>query len=537
MALAMARPYPHSKTGVYWVRKVVPEGLRAAVGKRELKRSLDTKDAKVARNLAPAVLAEFNAILAAARDPVGQAASLRQIDAAIGTWYREQLARYANDPGDADHWDAVRSYYSDLVPRPDASDGNVIVLHADPTHTAETEALLRAHGLRADAATVRSAAPRFAATQFRFADAMFRRADLEGDWSPDATLARFPTSPATPVTEAPSAARPVSASPLATPGASKQPLGGLVAGWWAEAGRTLSPKTYEAYAATVRLLEKSLGHDDGTRVTTDDIIRFKDERLATINARTGRPLSGRTVKDGDLAALKAVLGWAFANKRLTTNPAAGVTVKVGRSVQARDRGFSDVEANAILAAASSYKPGRESAKLALAKRWVPWLCAYTGARVGEMAQLRREDVRQEDGHWIVWVTPEAGTVKDKKARAVPLHPHLVEMGFPQAAQAAEGGYLFLTPGAGGQVRWQIAAVKNRLQEFTRETVADPNVQPLHAWRHRFMTLSRQWGMDDDATRAITGHAPGSVHARYGSFTVGTLVREVSKLPRYPEGTT
>lgn len=531
----MTRPYPHPRTGVYWLRKVVPAGLREAVGKRELKRSLGTKDAKVARNLAPAVLAEFNAILAAASDPVGQAASLRQIDAAIGDWYREQSARYADDPGDAEHWDEVRSYYSDLVPRPDASDGNVIVLHTDPTHTAETEALLRAHGLRADAATVRSAAPRFAAAQFKLADAMFRRADIGGDWSPDATLATFPALPGTQGTGAPSAATRPPAAPPATQGASERPLGALVEGWWAEAGRTLSPKTHEAYAATVRLLVKSLGHDDGARVTTDDILRFKDERLATINQRTGRKLSQRTVKDGDLAALKAVLGWAFANRKLPTNPAAGVTVKVGKPTLTRDRGFSDEEANAILAAASNHTRGRETAKLALAKRWVPWLCAYTGARVGEMVQLRREDVRQLDGHWIAWITPEAGPVKDKEARAVPLHPHLVDLGFPQAVQAAGDGYLFLTPRAGGQVRWQIGAVKTRLQEFTRETVSDPNVQPLHAWRHRFMTLSRQWDMDDDATRAITGHTPGSVHARYGSFTVATLMREVSKLPRYPEG--
>ncbi len=34
MALAMSRPYKHPKTGIYWLRKVVPEPLRAIVGKR-----------------------------------------------------------------------------------------------------------------------------------------------------------------------------------------------------------------------------------------------------------------------------------------------------------------------------------------------------------------------------------------------------------------------------------------------------------------------------------------------------------------------
>ncbi|NJL08780.1 MAG: hypothetical protein HC900_11385, partial [Methylacidiphilales bacterium] len=44
MALPMARPWKHPKTGVYWFRKAVPAHLRKLVGKREEKVSLETKD-------------------------------------------------------------------------------------------------------------------------------------------------------------------------------------------------------------------------------------------------------------------------------------------------------------------------------------------------------------------------------------------------------------------------------------------------------------------------------------------------------------
>ncbi len=63
MSLNMTRPYAHPKTGTYWVRKVVPEALRARVGKRELVRSLGTKDPREARRKAPTVLAEFDPAL------------------------------------------------------------------------------------------------------------------------------------------------------------------------------------------------------------------------------------------------------------------------------------------------------------------------------------------------------------------------------------------------------------------------------------------------------------------------------------------
>ncbi|THD56684.1 MAG: hypothetical protein E8A46_03040 [Bradyrhizobium sp.] len=44
MPLAMSRPWKHPNSGVFWLRKGVPEDLRKIVGKREEKRSLQTRD-------------------------------------------------------------------------------------------------------------------------------------------------------------------------------------------------------------------------------------------------------------------------------------------------------------------------------------------------------------------------------------------------------------------------------------------------------------------------------------------------------------
>lgn len=44
MVLAMARPFKHPKTGVYWFRKAVPKDLQEVLGEREEKRTLRTKD-------------------------------------------------------------------------------------------------------------------------------------------------------------------------------------------------------------------------------------------------------------------------------------------------------------------------------------------------------------------------------------------------------------------------------------------------------------------------------------------------------------
>ena len=180
------------------------------------------------------------------------------------------------------------------------------------------------------------------------------------------------------------------------------------------------PSTYESYRNTIAGLVTFLGHDRATEVNPEDVVRFKDHRLASINPRTGKPISGKTVKDSDLAGLKTLFGWAVSNRKLTSNPATGITIKLGKPQKLRGKGLTEEEARAILSAAMKVDGvGRTDA----ARRWVPWLAAYTGARVGELAQLRRQDVTKEGDHWVLLLTPEAGTTKTNEARKVVLHPH------------------------------------------------------------------------------------------------------------------
>jgi site-specific recombinase XerD len=175
--------------------------------------------------------------------------------------------------------------------------------------------------------------------------------------------------------------------------ADSTPITGLLEGWWKEAkaaGRKRS--THESYRDTVEGFVAFLGHDDAKRLTAADVIAYKDHRLTTPSAKTGRVPSAKTVKDGDLTALKTVFGWAVANGKMATNPASGITIKLAKPQKLRSTGFTDAEAKTILTAALQRTRGKENPGTSAAKRWVPWLCAFTGARVGEMAQLRKQDI-------------------------------------------------------------------------------------------------------------------------------------------------
>ena len=105
-------------------------------------------------------------------------------------------------------------------------------------------------------------------------------------------------------------------------------------------------------------------HDDANAVTKKNVVAFKDHRLAE-----GRSL--KTIKDGDLAALKSLFEWGVANGRVTTNPAKEVKIIPPKRVFTRSKGFTDTEAEAILRhSAGHIKSPQEAEKTASAKRWV-----------------------------------------------------------------------------------------------------------------------------------------------------------------------
>jgi integrase len=351
-----------------------------------------------------------------------------------------------------------------------------------------------------------------------------RERNASGDYTPDPRAQRFPAW------EAPSEqGRSAKASRTKTSASLK----GLVEDWWREAeagGR--KPSTHQSYASTMAKFVAFLRHDDASRVTPQDVVAFKDDRLTTIDPRSHKPISPKTVKDSDLAGLKTIFGWAVVNLRMDTNPAAGVTLSRGKVRRLRvTKGFTDGEASAILSAAASLKPSGERPRTFAAKRWVPWLMAYSGARVGEMAQLRKEDVRHEGEHWVVTVTPEAGTQKSNQARQVVLHPHIIERGFATFVASAPEGHLFLKPSKSGDVLGPLKGLKNRLQVFTRAIVSDRNVQPTHGWRHRFKTVGMQAGIETRILDAIQGHSAKNASGGYGEVTVITQAAAIAKLPR------
>lgn len=310
------------------------------------------------------------------------------------------------------------------------------------------------------------------------------------------------------------------------------PIGAMLEGYLKE--HQPAPATEKVWRRHIGHFIAFLGHDDAAQVTLVDVVAWKSILLEQ-PSDGGKTKSVRTVRDSYLPAVRSVFKWAAGNGKIAHNPVAGVGVGGKRKPSIRDKGLTDAEALLILSATLTQPPDRLSSERRLARRWVPWLCAYTGARVNEMTQLRAEDVQKQGRIWTIYITPEAGGVKDGNARTVALHPHIMDQGFLRAI-SGKVGPLFYDPSlhrGGSRSHPQYKKVGEYLARWVREIgVSDPNVWPNHGWRHRFKTQARIVGMDPETRDAIQGHVPRTEGEGYGGTPAEVTWREIRKLPRY-----
>ncbi|WP_315825592.1 MULTISPECIES: tyrosine-type recombinase/integrase [unclassified Bradyrhizobium] len=175
-------------------------------------------------------------------------------------------------------------------------------------------------------------------------------------------------------------------------------------------------------------LSDFLEHDDARRVGPDDLVSWKADLLA-------KGLKAKTIRDCKLAPVRAIFQWAVDNRKLDANPAARINIDLKARSSEKRRGYTDDEAKIILRAARTETEAH--------KRWVPWVCSYTGARISEICQLRSEDIKQIDGIWCIAFAGEAGSLKNVNAeRVVPVRSALQNEGFLKFAASVRKGPLF-----------------------------------------------------------------------------------------------
>ena len=518
----MPEPWKHPKTGVYYIRVRAPQALLGKVGYEVHQRTLGTKNAAEAKVLFAEALTELNESWAKLSVEPGRL-TRKQAKAIAGEYRLWSIAAREDDPGKPD--DLRRQIERDrLCIRP----GRRLPSYG-PVLGDMFDAFLKERGIVVHPADHTRLAFDCAEAEVGAKETLLRYA--MGDFSKAKDLDQYP--------EYVAAERPPPASST----------GGLpltVADHWgpfvAETGFALG--TQKAWKPILVKFTEFLGRSDLSTATPAEIGNWKDLLL---NGGFGTKRSKKTVRHSYLTALRTFLQYGVDSGKFKENACVGIRVARDRIVQSApedgQRDLSDEHAYLILSEALRPSDDRTSPLFAAAKRWVPWICAYTGARVNEVKQVRRMDFWPEtftQGEvWVMRITPDAGPVKGGKARDVVLHPHLVEQGFIDFVKAhKEPGPLFYNPArpkGGSVMNPPQRKVGDKLARWVRELgVDDPDVDPNHGWRHRFKTTARRDDveMNEEVREGMAGHATKTVGQKYGGMPTGTKYKQVCKLPRY-----
>ena len=507
------------KSKFYWLRKRVPDRYRAIVGRAEVWKSLQTTDRKHAAARCATLSVELEedwerrwlAQQAGLPDPIAQTPpftklTARKISALAGECYREFVAKHSDNPS--------RFLLKEEESRQNSWPRDSLLCDKLFVYRPEVRDFLRRKNLRLTPDD-----------RYRFSLAFFKARGLaltsvrrfsEGDFrEPPETSYFAPPEP--------------------------EHLDAFV---WFEKYRKavdLSGPTVDRWLPAIQAFTKFVGHSDLARVTDRQIRDWKNKLLEEVVRirKELRPRKRRTVRDVYLAAINAVFEYLVQELELEENPAAQIVVRGIKTEKEDDeKGFTDKDARTILAATLEPRSHLISGEMAAARRWVPWILAYTGARVNEITSLNPEDITEVEG--VLCFVLRKDRTKTRKKRNVPIHSHLIEQGF--LAYVAERRKLrkplFYEParsrgGPGSHPHYQ--KVGERLGEWIRTLDVDHNVWPNHGWRHRWKSQSRDLGMHAQVADFIQGHGGGSVSAKYGEKWPKTLAKAIEMIPRYRIG--
>lgn len=373
-----------SKSRSIVVRKGIPKDVRADYerlygqkweAKLTLPAGTKPQEVKVRTGEFMAMVETQIAAIRAAQRGEGQSLTQRQALALAGEWYIWYVARHEENPGTVEHWrvmwDVLISHLEEHGPDWVIEDGwrdlewtkepevraGVRPLIADECKTAQ---FLSSKGIvlntEAQAAFLDCVLDEFMAAILL----LTRRANK--DYSPDTRPSQFPK---------------FDGRKIARPAGTTSPWQLFEA--WVKARQPAASGVNRWRCVFLDLEQRFEVADD----ITEDEAREWSRQLVTTERKA------RTVNDVWLTAARTIFAWAQEERLIMSNPFEGLRVTEPRRVKHRETdAFMPEEWRTILKAASAIAAPKTTFQGA--QRWVPWLCAYSGARPGEITQLSVE---------------------------------------------------------------------------------------------------------------------------------------------------
>lgn len=504
--VAMAHPWKHPKTGMYYLRKSVPEDVRPILKKREIKTSLKTKDPRKAKELFIPELARAEALINSARK--GEVLiSSKQASAFAGAWLRRALAEdeALREAGSfpAEEQESIGGslpYSLSLDHIADAAESGkgLSLVRADIQET------LEAHGLAISEEQLSShpeLTDRFLEAKHRYFRILQQR--TQGKWHTPDLDRDYPQLSLDSLRPQ----RIISGTSFET----------LWEAWLQET--TVNKKTQDEYEKALTEFEEVNGKLAVEAVSKEHVRAFKDKLIK------GKSLKPATINK-KLTAIKSILSFAMDNGYISANPAHGFKVaEDGGGIDSR-LPFSADELKRIFSTPVYTTNERPIGGRGETAYWLPLLALYTGARLEELGKLTCEDIQEHEGvPYVELTSADKGSKKRNRGhgrRIVPIHSDLLNRGFlayVQSISKSDTAPLFPELNKANQYGQTTQAWSSWWHRyFRKEAHLTDSKKTFHSFRHTFIQACREHGVSEEKRKAMVGHSNRDVSFTYGGWT-------------------
>ncbi|HFQ7288544.1 TPA: DUF6538 domain-containing protein [Yersinia enterocolitica] len=534
-----------NRFGVYHIRKAVPKHLVAILGKREIKFTLDTKDVKEARERAPAKIIQIDLTLRLAEKQLAAEQTLTDADIELiaGVWASKTMQQD----------ELIRERY--LVE--DVLDGKTGMFHSPendiihnwledrerkPRYKSETwqaerdESISKLMAVELDEALEYTPVVLTPVWRKRLAWQLAeRRSDITNAYLLNLRPQLYAKT------------KGLDVLPVERP--ESLTFADLFERYKEHVQRH-EPLRAEsriiAYTTSANRFIEFIGQKAAEDITVTDLADFRNllEKLPSRPSKAVRllPLHKQVDAEGEkispvrveniLKELSSVFRVAVEDGKLTENPIGKLKKRKVVAGPTVVRSFSHDEISRIFSLPVFHGEDTPYGTMAY---WIPIILYYCGARVEEIAQLRKGDIVEVEGAPCFRLAMGEGqSIKMGNTRQFPIHSHLIELGFLDFVQSSTNQLFAYKSEVNRKYSYNYGRWwGNYIREhgLTRQ-----GIKPTHSFRHTLVTLCRNLDVREEIQDSILGHNDNSPTREkashgYGEKTVEAQRNVIEQIPR------
>ncbi|CNI30096.1 site-specific integrase [Yersinia intermedia] len=302
----------------------------------------------------------------------------------------------------------------------------------------------------------------------------------------------------------------------------------------------------KAYTTSANRFIEFIGKKAIDDITVRDLADFRNllEKLPSRPSKAVRllPLHRQVNAEGEkisptrveniLKELSSVFRVAVEDGKLTENPLGKLKKRKVVAGPAIIRSFSRVEIRHIFSL--PVFNGEETPYGAMAY-WIPIILYYSGARVEEIAQLRKSDIVEVDGiPCFRLAMGEGQSIKMGNTRQFPMHRHLIELGFLDYVQSQT--YQLFTDKSEVNRKYSYNYGRWWGNYIRKHGLTREGIKPTHSFRHTLVTLCRNLNIREEIQDSILGHNENSSDRAkashgYGETSVQAQLSVIVQIPK------